>query len=218
MSAPDLVLSLHGTRDAGGVETGCQIAAAVAARLPQVRVRLGWIELVEPLLTDAVTPGCVVVTCLLGAGYHVREDIRLAAESVPDAVATDPLGPVDAVLSAVQDRVEESGGVAERMLLGWAGSTDPVSQAQVQDAAAELSRRWQRPVEAVTHHQAPARVAELRAAGAGSVGLATYLIAPGRFATALTQVGADRTSAPLGTHPALISLLVQRYLDVAFRS
>ena len=54
-------------------------------------------------------------------------------------------------------------------------------------------------------------VATARALGYPSVAVATYLLSPGRFATEVQACGADVVSAPLGVHPALVELVLQRY-------
>src|ERR1700712_4619759 len=74
----------------------------VAARLPGVEVRLGFIELSAPLLTDVLPEldDPVVVPLLLSRGTHVARDL-------PEG-ATPPLGP-DPVLTAVLlDRITEA--------------------------------------------------------------------------------------------------------------
>ena len=45
------------------------------------------------------------------------------------------------------------------------------------------------------------------------VGVATYLLAEGRFHRALHSTGADVVAAPIGDHPAVTDLVVHRYRE-----
>jgi sirohydrochlorin ferrochelatase len=53
-------------------------------------------------------------------------------------------------------------------------------------------------------------VAAARAAGADRVAIAPYLLAPGRFADRLAAAGADLVAEPLGSHPAVVELMLDR--------
>jgi sirohydrochlorin ferrochelatase len=57
----------------------------------------------------------------------------------------------------------------------------------------------------------PDAVAALRAAGAGRVAVASWLLAPGLFQRRLAACGADVVAAPLADHPAVAELVVNRY-------
>lgn len=92
MDMPPLVMAAHGTRDAEGAATCRRFVDRVAARLPGVRVRDGYVELVDPPISEALEevlkeregkaqePRAVVVPLMIGTGSHVREDI-------PEAIA-----------------------------------------------------------------------------------------------------------------------------------
>ena len=56
-------------------------------------------------------------------------------------------------------------------------------------------------------------VSTARARGARRVGVATYLLAEGRFHRALHSTGADVVAAPIGDHPAVAELVVHRYRE-----
>jgi sirohydrochlorin ferrochelatase len=60
-------------------------------------------------------------------------------------------------------------------------------------------------------------VAVLRRAGECRVSVASYLLWPGRFAEEVAACGADHVAAPIGVHPALVRLVLQRY-DAACRA
>ena len=82
MSTP-LIIAAHGTRDADGEQTCRRFVDRVARALPDVKVGLGFVELNQPgipqALTDIVdgeeTRRAVVVPLMLGTGTHVRRDI-----------------------------------------------------------------------------------------------------------------------------------------------
>ncbi len=70
MSPPDLVLAFHGTEKPAGQQLARRVVLAVAAALPQVKVHLGWADVLTPTLTQtlsAVGPA-VVVPCFLASG------------------------------------------------------------------------------------------------------------------------------------------------------
>lgn len=58
-------------------------------------------------------------------------------------------------------------------------------------------------------------VAQLRADGAQRVIISPYMLAYGVFHTKLGEAGADTVAAPLGVHPLLVQLVLQRYRSVA---
>jgi sirohydrochlorin ferrochelatase len=53
-------------------------------------------------------------------------------------------------------------------------------------------------------------VAAARAAGADRVTIAPYLLTPGHFADRLAAAGADLVAEPLGAHPAVVDLVLDR--------
>lgn len=134
MSAP-LVIAAHGTRDAAGEQVARDLTARVAALLPDIDVSVGFVELCEPSVTEALiaaaarlpepapdaVPGgagrrVVVVPLMLGTGNHVRADIPgfidEALERFP-GVSFDyarHLGPAPALMAAVDRRLEEARG------------------------------------------------------------------------------------------------------------
>jgi sirohydrochlorin ferrochelatase len=61
----------------------------------------------------------------------------------------------------------------------------------------------------------PAAVSELRKRTGGPVAVASYLLAPGNFQDQLRDSGADWVTEPLGSHPALAGLVIDRYRTAA---
>ena len=98
-SGTPLVIAAHGTSDESGVAECRALAERVANKLPDVPVELGFVELAEPKIPEAVqaavaqAPGvsegttegeqpvaAVVVPLMFNTGGHVREDIPEAID------------------------------------------------------------------------------------------------------------------------------------------
>ncbi|MDO4412882.1 CbiX/SirB N-terminal domain-containing protein [Cutibacterium sp.] len=96
-SGTPLVIAAHGTRDESGVAECRALAQRIADKLPGVPVELGFVELVEPGIPEAVraavaqapevpeqagreSAAAVVVPLMLNTGGHVREDIPKAID------------------------------------------------------------------------------------------------------------------------------------------
>ncbi|WP_225794350.1 sirohydrochlorin chelatase [Streptomyces aculeolatus] len=98
--APALVAVAHGSRDPEAVRTVRALLAAVRRLRPGLPVRLGHVELNEPLLRDtlgALTGDAVLVPLLFGRGHHVTRDIpemlRAAGERGRRERAGEPAPP-----------------------------------------------------------------------------------------------------------------------------
>jgi sirohydrochlorin ferrochelatase len=161
----------------------------------------------------------VVVPLLLGNGHHLVHDVARVAAPTPVAPA---LGPHPLVARALADRLHEAGPAGRGpVVLAAAGSTDPRSRADAETVGRLLSLRLGRRV-LVAYHTAtptvPETVAALRAAGEHDVAVATYLLAPGRFAREIEACGADAVSRPLGAHDAVARLILRRYDEARLAS
>ncbi|MGI5502789.1 sirohydrochlorin chelatase [Lentzea sp. CA-135723] len=199
-----LVLAFHGTRDAGGLAVCAAVAAGVQA-LVDVPVVVAYADVLEPSVRSVVDSACVVVPVFLAAGYHVRADIPAQVAGVPGVVVTPPLG-LDAV-PAVRDRLVEAGVRAgDSVVLGAAGSSNALALETVRVAAQQVGAC------AVGYvATASPKIGEVVAGTPGRVVVASWLLAPGVFHSALVASGADVVSAPVGAHPLVIAALVQRY-------
>jgi sirohydrochlorin ferrochelatase len=100
-------------------------------------------------------------------------------------------------------------------VLAAAGSSDPSAAGDVQEQAELLAGLRGAPVVAAFATAArptvSEAVAELRDRTGLPVAVASYLLAPGTFQDQLAQSGADWVTAPLGEHPALAGLVIDRY-------
>ncbi|CAM5496510.1 Sirohydrochlorin chelatase OS=Streptomyces alboniger OX=132473 GN=CP975_11070 PE=4 SV=1 [Streptomyces alboniger] len=231
--APTLVLVAHGSRDPRALATVTALAERVRERRPGLAVRLGHIELNEPLLTDTLAAHAageaVLVPLLLGRGQHVKRDIPEAAAGAPhlDTRVAAPLGPHPLLAEALHTRLIQAGwpprplGTAARrhaVVLAAAGSRDPDSGADTEAAAALLARRLGVPVvpayaapTAACARTVPEALEALAAQGRTRTAVAAYFTAPGRFATQSAAAAPWIAAAPLGAHPALAGLVLHRY-------
>ena len=127
-----------------------------------------------------------------------------------------PLGPDQLLVTALAGRLAQAGvPTGTPLVLAAAGSSDPRAATEVAAQAELLARELAVPVvaafAAAGRPTVPEAVAELRARTAGPVAVATYLLAPGQFHDALGASGADWVTDPLGDHPAVAALIIDRY-------
>lgn len=229
MQQPALVAVAHGSRDPRALHTVEALLERVRELRPRLDVRLGHIELNHPLLDDTLNGpvraagAAVLVPLLLGRGTHVKRDLPAAAARaghLRTRVAA-PLGPHPLLVEALYERLVEAGWSAgSAVVLAAAGSRDPDSAADVRATADLLSERLGGvPVVAAyasgTAPSVPAAVRALAARGLHRVAVASYFTAPGRFAAASAAAAPGPAAAPLGAHPALARLVLQRYDEAA---
>ncbi|WP_018335176.1 sirohydrochlorin chelatase [Actinomycetospora chiangmaiensis] len=212
-----LVVLAHGTNDPAGRATWGALLTRVRSLVPDVGVRLAWAGVARPQLADLLPkldPGpVVVVPAFLASGFHVRRDVpdQLAALGRTDVRVTEPLGPDAVLVDAALSRLRDAGWRSERVVLAAAGSTDPVAQADLRVAADLMRERVGAAVPVGYVAGGDPRLAEVVAAQDGPVALLTWLLAPGVFHRWASAVGAAVVAEPLGDHPAVASLLVDRY-------
>jgi sirohydrochlorin ferrochelatase len=118
---PTLVAVAHGSRDPRALRTVRELLERVRARRPGLEVRLGHIELNEPLLDDtlaALRGDAVLVPLLLGRGHHVKHDLPRALAAAPRlrGLIAAPLGPHPLLATALHARLTEAGWPAARLL------------------------------------------------------------------------------------------------------
>jgi sirohydrochlorin ferrochelatase len=218
MSSPALLAVAHGSRDPAATEVVRTLAGQVRRLAPVLDVRVAFLGHAEPTLPaelDAAGANTVVVPLLLSSGYHLSSDIGGAASSAGARVA-GPLGPDELLLTALTARLAEAGVPdGTPVVLAAAGSSDPAAAADVRQQADLLAERLGVPVTAAFASGAPPTVpdavADLRALTGGPVAVASYLLAPGQFQDQLAASGADWVTEPLGGHPAVAGLVIERY-------
>lgn len=226
---PALVLVAHGSRDPRALSTVRTLLERIRELRPHLSVRLGHIELNEPLLSDtlAALPAgdAVLVPLLLSRGYHVKQDIpEMAAAAEARTRVAAPLGPHPLLVEALTARLVEAGWPTRMdeatrrtsaVVLAAAGSRDPESKVDTNRTAQLLAERLGVPVVPAYATTAAPRVPDalraLTARGRHRVAIASYFTAPGRFATECAEGAPWIASAPLGTHPAMAKLVLHRY-------
>ena len=213
-----LVGVAHGSRDAAAQATVEALLDEVRARRPDLDVRVAYVQNAAPdvpAVLAATGPGAVVVPLLLSRGYHLAVDIGRAAAAA-GAVVAAPLGPDAALAAALDGRLAEAAAPTKApVVLAAAGSSDPDAVADVEAQARLLAARRGAPVvagyataQSPTVHEA---VTALLAEHAGPVAVAPYLLAPGHFATVIGRTAATWVARPIGVHPAIVDLVVERY-------
>ncbi|MFF4320093.1 sirohydrochlorin chelatase [Streptomyces sp. NPDC001568] len=220
---PTLVAVAHGSRDPRAPLAVHALLERVRELRPRLDVRLGHVELNQPLLGDTLgaLPGggeAVLVPLLLGRGTHVKRDLPAAARAGHLRVrVAAPLGPHPLLVEALYERLLEAGWTpGTAVVLAAAGSRDPDSAADTGRSAALLSERLDGvPVVPAYASAAAPRVPDavraLASRGRHRVAVASYFAAPGRFAAACAAAAPGPAAAPLGDHPALARLVVLRY-------
>lgn len=227
---PVLVGCSHGTADPAGRATIHEILAAIAEARPDLDVREAFVDVQQPEVADVVAqaledreagqvtgPPVVVVPLLLSGGFHVHVDIAAAvAPSGGRAVAAAALGPDPLLVEVLLTRLAEAEvHDDDAVVLAAAGSSDLRAAADVERVVAELAARRTGPVTvgygSASLPRVPEAVAAARAAGAGRVVVASYLLAPGFFHDRLQQAGADVVTAPLGPDPRLARIALERW-------
>lgn len=204
------VLAAHGTRDPVGQATVEAIRAAVAARVGPLHI--GWLDVLTPTLDEVLAQFAgagqrpVVIPLLLSEGYHLLDEVPGGKPALGD----DPL-----LIEALAARLVEAGWQGEDIVLAGTGSARDSWHALVALVADALARRLGVRCTAGVLSGPGISVSDQITRSRGNVAVAAYLLAEGYFhrrlrALAEKHAGVTLVSKPLGTHPALIDLLVER--------
>lgn len=216
-----LILAAHGTRRPGGVAMVGDLAAQVSRQLGRT-VRVAFVDVLGPTPSEVLSAvgghRAVVVPAFLSRGYHVRSDVpaHVAASGHPDVIVTPALGPGPEIARIVADQLMKSGWrPGDSVILGAAGTSDPIARADLHTTATLLSAltgtRVTLGFAAIGDPQITEAVEMARADGARRVAIASYLLADGLFQEKLRNCGADLVSQPLGSHPRLARLIASRF-------
>jgi sirohydrochlorin ferrochelatase len=217
-----LILVAHGTHSTAGVLTIGALSSAVAERIGPLRT--AFVDVLGPnpaeVLAEgksAVGPSAVVVPAFLASGYHVHTDLpsRIAESGHPDVSVMPTLGPDPRLADVMRDRLHEAGWRrGDAVVMAAAGSSDPRARRELQWAAALLAGRVGEVRLGCIATGSPRVgdvVSRLRAAGRRRIFIASYLLAPGLFHDRLAGIGATAVTAPLGVHPGVVDLVVERF-------
>lgn len=226
---PALLAISHGTGSPAGQTAVAGLVDAVSARLPDVTVRLGHVDVQQPdvaasLAALGTDQRVVIVPLLLSAGYHVRVDLREQSAG-HDGVAVSPaLGPDDRLVDVLVARLAELDPTpAAGIVLAVAGSSDDRANEDCRVTARMLGQRLGRDVAvgflAAAEPRLGPAVRASRAAHGRAV-VANYLLAPGYFHDlAVRLADGSPVARPLldDDEPAapLVDLVVDRYRSSA---
>ncbi|MBF6442163.1 sirohydrochlorin chelatase [Nocardia farcinica] len=230
--APALVAVAHGSRDPRSAATMSAVVDAVAAARPEVDVRLAFLDLGTPAVTqvvDAVAAHghahAVVVPLLLGSAFHARVDLPglldagRAAHPRLRLEQAEVLGPDPRLIAVLAERVraaDPAGDPARRgVAVAAVGSSSPAANARTAAVARALTARTGWLTEscfATAEPGLPAAVARLRARGADRVVVAPWFLAPGLLTDRLHAAAPDAIHADvLGAHRAFAEVVWDRY-------
>ncbi|NKX50935.1 cobalamin biosynthesis protein CbiX [Arthrobacter deserti] len=210
-AATALVAASHGTSSPAGQAAIAALVRAVARRRPDLNVVESFVDVQQPdvpTVLAGLQEKAAVVPLLLSAGYHVHVDLARAAGQAPGTAVSGALGPDGRLVRVLARRLQQAGlRRGDRVVLACAGSTDERAVADCGRMALKLGKFLGRPVsagyisaarpalkDAVAAERARRR--GLRARGARVV-VATYLLAPGYFASLAAGCGADVVARPL---------------------
>ncbi len=209
-----LVAVAHGSSNPDAATTMTALAGQVKRLAPVIDIRVAYVQHASPSLSQALDDAgenAVVVPLLLSTGYHLTTDIVGVASRV-----AGPLGPDQLLVTALVSRLADAGVPAGTpIVLAAAGSSDPLAAGQVEAQAKLLAGELD--VEVLPAYAAsgqptvPDAVADLRQRTGAPVAVASYLLAPGHFQDSLANSGADWVTEPLGAHPAVAALIIDRY-------
>lgn len=228
---PVLIACSHGTDNPQGRAVISHLVGQVRDLLPDVEVLETYVDVQYPQVDEVVNcvasgRAVVVVPLLLSGGFHVNVDIASAvafrASTGSPTVAAAPLGPDPRLASILVDRLDAAGAQpGDAVVVAAAGSSDAAAAADVEQVAAEVARSWEGPVTVGYAASAVPRVAvaadlaraELGGPEHGRVAVATYLLAPGFFSKRLAEAGADIVAEPIGAHPLVAQIIVDRFTE-----
>jgi len=125
----------------------------------------------------------------------------------PSAVIAAAVGPDARLARALADRLAEAGYDGRSpVVLAAAGSSDDRALDDVRAVAGHLADLLGVGVEAGFIASGTPQVSELRPRV-----VASYLLAPGAFHDAVSAVGADIVSEPIGDHPVVAEIVLARF-------
>ena len=230
----------HGSRDPRAAATIEELLDLVRVRAARHGLAGLWVSTAylghappSPGQVLGALPGgpVVVLPLLLTGAYHSKTDLPAVLRAASarsgrrlEISYGDPLGPHPLLVTALERRLAEAGvppgDPGTSVVLAAAGSGDPQACAAVARLAARwrVLRGWQDVLPAYASAAAPppgGAVSALLAGGARRVVVASYLLAPGRFAEQVRDealaAGAAAVSAPLGAAPELADVVLARY-------
>ncbi len=232
-----LVLAAHGSRDPRFAATVERITGAVRRQLPEIDVRLAYLDLNSPTVT-AVLAQCagdvVVLSLLLSEAFHSKVDLPAIIEQ---ACRDNPaisvrqlptLGGDPRVVTALVDRLDQIGiRPTDGVLMTAVGSSDAAADDAVRRRAHDLALELGTPLVQTVfatrlgpdYANLAAVLQNLRRGGARRIVVSPYFLSAGmlteRVDAAVDQLAPGaQIAGPLGAHPELIDVVCDRYRGV----
>ena len=212
-----LVAVAHGSSNPGGDATVTALARQVRRLAPVIDIRVAFVQHAEPSLPQALADAgddAVVVPLLLSTGYHLTTDI---VGGRPGRVA-DPLGPDQLLVTALMQAAGRGGrpdghaGGARRGRLIRPARPPSRSPTQAELLAGELDVPVTAGVRRLRAADRPGRGRRPAAAAPAARSRSPATCSPpGMFHDRLAKSGADWVTEPLGAHPAVAALIIDRY-------
>jgi sirohydrochlorin ferrochelatase len=233
-----LLAVAHGSRDPRSAQALAAAIRRLRARHPSREVQLAFLDLNAPSVGQAIDAlaargerRAVVVPLLLGSAFHARVDLpAILAEGrsrhpMLDVRCADILGDDPVLVDAARDSVVAEGLARDDSAVGVAlcavGSRRPAANDHVATVADRVraATAWQ--VRACFATSATPTVTEaldeLRAAGARTLVVTPWMLAPGllwdRVLAATAAFPGVRSAAPLAAHADLACVIDARYRD-----
>nr|WP_090277648.1 sirohydrochlorin chelatase [Mycolicibacterium komanii]CRL72470.1 cobalamin (vitamin B12) biosynthesis CbiX protein [Mycolicibacterium komanii] len=214
------LLVAHGTRKQSGVELIGGLADRVSMALGG-RVHVAFVDVLGPTPSEVLQTlpdRTILVPAFLSRGYHANTDIpaHVAASGHLGVTVTEALGPSPQLTRVLMDRLIECGWrPGDSVVLAAAGTSDAGALSDLRQMSALLSAvigdRVELAYAATGEPRVACAVERLRREGARRVVVASYLLAEGLFQDRLRDSGADAVADPLGTHPAMVRLITNRF-------
>lgn len=222
-----LVLLGHGTRSEPGRRVVEDLAAQVTDRLPDLPVRLGYLDVIEPTAAQVLDglDEAVVVPLLMTAGYHIDVDLPQVIGDRTGIIVTPVFTEAADLAAIAAQRLAQteagSGTTHDPVVLLGAGSSVDKACRQVERVAARLAEGTGRTVRHGFLSAAEPAAEEvvrdvLAERPAGGVTVIPLLLAPGYFLSLAVKL-ADldpsrvRIAEPLGADPLLVDSVLTGY-------
>jgi sirohydrochlorin ferrochelatase len=229
-----LVLAAHGSRDPRFAATVERITAAVHARLGDVDVRLAYLDLNTPTVSQ-VLADCrgevLLAPLLLSEAFHSKIDLPALVDQARAANPTltvrqlPTLGGDPRIITALTQRLDQVDlRPTDGVLMTAVGSSDAAADDAVRRRATELALEIGTPLVQLVfatrlgedNRNVRAAIGRLRREGARRIVVSPYFLSAGllteRVDTAVDALAPGaQIAGPLGAHPALIDVVCDRY-------
>jgi sirohydrochlorin ferrochelatase len=225
-----LVAVAHGSRDPRSAATMSRLVEVVRSMRPDLDVRLAFLDLSAPRLSDVLESvfadghrNAVLTPLLLGSAFHHRVDIPALVDSASrpgrEVLVADVLGPDERLITVALQRLSEAGVDTRDDDLGVAltavGSSHARANAELRRTAAGLPvARSNAAFATATTPDVGTALTELTRQGARRLAVGSWFLAPGLLPDKVLDAAGDvPVAAPLGAHPLVAEVVLDRYRD-----